>query len=101
MLYRCKYCKQKVEKLQIKIPQVCKECILTHFEHNKEKVINKAKKNVERKRKKELAELKEKVRNFKKEFQDKINLLVRLIDSNQPCICTGKQHKVFHAGHFY
>ena len=66
-----------------------------------EKARIKGKKQVENKKKKEQSELKEKVRDFKKEFQDKINLLVRLIDSNQPCICTGKQHKVFHAGHFY
>lgn len=95
---KCKYCgvlfspRTSLQKSCFK-----SECVSKFYEENKSK-INKATK---KRKTDERKELKEKVRDFKKDFQDKINLLVRLIDSNQPCICTGKHHKVFHSGHFY
>ena len=104
MLYRCKYCKQKVEKLQIKIPQVCKECVVIHFEANKEKLLNKAKKQVDNKKKKERAELKESLKSIsavindvKKVFQT----FIRLRDKNKPCISCGNKNPSDWCGSHY
>lgn len=95
---KCKYCGVLFSP-RTSLQKNCydSDCIKKFYEENKSK-INKATK---KRKTDERKELKEKVRDFKKDFQDKINLLVRLIDSNQPCICTGKQHKVFNSGHFY
>ena len=104
MLYRCKYCKQKVEKLQIKIPQVCKECVVIHFEANKEKLLNKAKKQVDNKKKKERAELKESLKSISKiisEIKPIFQKYIRLRDKDLPCISCGNAKTTDWAGGHY
>ena len=102
-MYRCKYCKKKVEQLQIKIPQVCKECVLTHFESNKEKVLSKAKKKVESKKKAEVKEKKDALKSISaiiKEIKPIFQKFIRLRDKDLPCISCGSFDGVPQGGHY-
>lgn len=51
--------------------------------------------------KKETREQKNKLKNWSAELQNKINIIVRLIDKDLPCLATGKNAKQIHAGHVY
>lgn len=57
----------------------------------------------EKESKKEVRELKEKLKTlseWKKDLQTEINLIVRLIDKGQPCIATGNFGGKMNAGHY-
>lgn len=104
MLYKCKYCKQKVERLQIKIPQVCKDCVLEHFESNKDKILQKAKTSVKRKEKAKTDAIKETLKTRTQKINDVKPIFqkyCRLRDADAPCISCGKHSKYYDGGHFF
>ena len=81
---------------------LCSSCyaeFLTETEVGKvilSKALNKVKKAVFDEKK-----AKENITDWNKKLQTKINLIVRLIDFNQPCLAKNKLANQMHAGHVY
>lgn len=105
-LRKCKYCKKKVDQLQILIPQVCKakECIQSYYEDYSEKVNAKARQNILKAKSKERKEAKEKLKDRKFYLdlaQKTFNTFIRLRDKGKPCMaCKKNINGVTHAMHF-
>jgi len=59
------------------------------------------KKEIVKKVKTETREQKDKIKDWSKELQKKINIIVRLIDKDLPCLATQRIAKQFHAGHVF
>ncbi len=105
-LYQCKYCKQRVSlsELRITMPYVCKDCIFTHFEVNKDKVLQRAKSDVKRKEKALKEKKKESLMTLSdwlKIAQVHFNRYIRERDKNKPCISCGEFRKTNDAGHYF
>lgn len=107
-LRKCKYCKKKVEQLQIRIPQVCqaKECLQSYYEDYSEKVNAKARKKLLKSKYSERKKEKEKLKTHKdylKDFERVFNEFIRKRDKGKACISCGKPYGKFtkSAGHYF
>lgn len=102
-LKTCKICKEKFESKNVSTEVVCSEynCRVEFALQ----VVAKNKANKEKEDRKKRAEEKRKMRdnitNWKNELQDEVNLIVRLIDKDLPCLAKGIYANQFHAGHIF
>lgn len=65
------------------------------------RIIPKAKAKIKKENTENTRKLREKVVNYKDELQKKINLIVRLIDKDLPCLAKGIYPNQMHAGHIF
>lgn len=99
---KCKICKSTFIPKNNFIP-VCDEidCKTKYAMSVVEKQrLNKAKEE----RKEKIAEkkkMRDSITNWKNELQDEINLIIRLIDRDLPCLAKGKYSNQVHAGHIF
>lgn len=102
-LKTCKICKEKFEPKNVSTEVVC-----WNYDCRVEfalQVVAKNKANKEKEERKKRADEKRKMRdnitNWKNELQDEVNLIVRLIDKDLPCLAKGIYANQFHAGHIF
>ena len=113
-LFRCRYCKEKFpyNELQVKMPQVCKGCIMDYFKEYKSDIVVKAKKDAkkrskqaERKRIDKMREELMTLSDWMKIAQRHFNAYIRERDKkcyDNVCLaCLKPIRGVSHAGHYY
>ncbi len=101
-LYTCKVCKTRYEKTNPNpmISWCSAECgaklAMARLDKQKKNAVTKdrARRQVEKKSLKTLGD-------YTKDLQVKINLIVRNIDANFPCISSNRTTGQFHGGHYY
>lgn len=99
----CKVCKEKfIPKNSTTEPTCEKYNCRVEFAL---RVVAKNKLSKEKEERKKRAEEKRKLRdnvtNWKNELQDEVNIIIRLIDKDLPCLAKGKYANQFHAGHIF
>lgn len=99
----CKVCKEKFIPKNSTTEPTCEsyECRVAFAL----RVVAKNKLSKEKEERKKRAEEKRKLRdnvtNWKNELQDEVNIIIRLIDKDLPCLAKGKYANQFHAGHIF
>lgn len=99
MKYKCKYCKQKYEKLRIKIPQVCfdDKCLSEYNDSKKEKLKKtKIKKHVSI-RKRSSTSLSSEIQKTREVF----HAYIKKRDEKKNCITCDSKSGPFDAGHCF
>ena len=109
MLSNCKFCRNKFEQkiFNYRYCESTPECKQAGTEAKNiliKKAMEKVKLSKEKNARQETKVLREKLKtlsDFKNDLQKEINLIVRLIDFNHPCISSGRPlGKSYDAGHF-
>lgn len=105
-LFRCRYCKEKFpyNELQVKMPQVCKGCIMDYFKEYKSDIVVRAKRDVKTKEKQRLNRMREDLMSLSdwlKIAQKHFNNYIRERDKDLPCISCGEHRKHYDAGHLF
>lgn len=100
---KCKICKEKFAPKRSALEPTCDQydCKVAYamiiVEKNKiAKKKEERKKSIEEKKK-----LRESITNWKNELQNEINLIIRLIDHDLPCLAKGIYSNQVHAGHIF
>jgi len=100
---KCKICQEKFTPKRSTLEPTCDkyDCKVSYAMKIVEK--NKiAKKKEERKKSiEEKKKIRDAITNWKNELQDEINLIVRLIDHDLPCLAKGIYSNQVHAGHIF
>lgn len=100
---KCKICQEKFTPKRSSLEPTCDkyDCKVSYAIKIVEK--NKiAKKKEERKKSiEEKKKIRDAITNWKNELQDEINLIVRLIDHDLPCLAKGIYSNQVHAGHIF
>lgn len=100
---KCKICQEKFTPKRSSLEPTCDkyDCKVSYAMKIVEK--NKiAKKKEERKKSiEEKKKIRDAITNWKNELQDEINLIVRLIDHDLPCLAKGIYSNQVHAGHIF
>jgi hypothetical protein len=99
---KCRICKESFEPKNNFIPVCDNVDCKTKYAMS---VVEKTKLAKEREERKKRVEEKKKMRdaitNWKNELQDEVNLIIRLIDKDLPCLAKGKYSNQVHAGHIF
>ena len=100
---KCKICQEKFTPKRSALEPTCDkyDCKVSYAMKivEKNKIIKKKeerKKSIEEKKK-----IRDAITNWKNELQDEINLIIRLIDHDLPCLAKGIYSNQTHAGHIY